>query len=115
MASGDRNEVPIQPLIDTVKLFADGHEEKVRNLLITGLTLKSFKDIVAVSNSPYVYTARTRIGGRIRVEPAERFQPGGPSEVSVVAPAILFEDMTLVLPSGDVPNLPFSRNPYFDK
>jgi hypothetical protein len=34
---------------------------------------------------------------------------------SVVIPALLFDDLTLQRPAGDVPNLPFKKHPFFDK
>jgi hypothetical protein len=42
-------------------------------------------------------------------------QPGGPTEVSANVPSMLFEDVTLAKPTGDVPIPPFSTHPYFDK
>jgi hypothetical protein len=35
--------------------------------------------------------------------------------VSIAAPAMLFDDMTLQRPTGEVPNLPFTKHPFFDK
>jgi hypothetical protein len=35
--------------------------------------------------------------------------------VSANVPSMLFEDVTLVKPTGDVPIPPFSTHPYFDK
>ena len=39
----------------------------------------------------------------------------GPTVVSMVIPAMLFEDMTLQRPKGDIPNLPFTKHPFFDR
>jgi hypothetical protein len=35
--------------------------------------------------------------------------------VSAVVPSMLFEDLTLQRPAGDIPNLRFTRHPFFDK
>jgi hypothetical protein len=35
--------------------------------------------------------------------------------VSIAVPALLFDDLTLRRPTGDIPNLPFSKHPSFDK
>jgi hypothetical protein len=68
-----------------------------------------------VSDTPYVYTGPIRVQVRLPGVLTARIVAGGPSAVSVVAPAVLFEDMTLQRPSGDVPNLPFIKDPFFDK
>ncbi len=107
--------VNIEPVIEAVKVFADGHEEPVRNLNITSLTLGSFKDIVAVSDAAEVYTAQMRLQLRMPMMAMTRFPPGGPQVISVVIPALLFDDLTLQRPAGDVPNLPFTKHPFFDK
>jgi hypothetical protein len=107
--------INIEPVIEAVKVFADGHEEPVRNLNITSLTLGSFKDIVAVSDAPEVYTAQMRLQLRMPMMAMTRFPPGGPQVISVVIPALLFDDLTLQRPAGDVPNLPFTKHPFFDK
>ncbi len=107
--------IDVEPLIEAYKLFPDGHEELVRNLNINSLTLGSFKDIVAASDSAAVYTAPVRMSIR---SPATRMTfafPGGPNVVSVAMPSLLFEDLSLQRPSGDVPNLPFTKHPFFDK
>jgi hypothetical protein len=113
--SADRNAIQLEPLTEAYKVFPDGHEEMVRNLEINGMTLQSFKDIIAVSDTPYVYTGPIRIQVRSPGVLTARFVAGGLSASSVVAPSVLFEDMTLQRPSGDVPNLPFISHPFFDK
>ena len=35
--------------------------------------------------------------------------------VTVAVPALLFDDMTLQRPNGDVPNLPVTKHPFFDR
>jgi PmbA/TldA metallopeptidase C-terminal domain len=107
--------INVEPVIEAVKVFGDGHEELVRNLNISSLTLGSFKDIVAVSDSPEVYTAPVRMQIGSPIMRMTRFPPGGPQVVSVAIPALLFDDLTLQRPPGDVPNLPFTKHPFFDK
>ena len=94
---------------------AANFHELVRNLNISSLTLGSFKDIVAVSDSPEVYTAPVRMQIGSPIMRMTRFPPGGPQVVSVAIPALLFDDLTLQRPPGDVPNLPFTKHPFFDK
>jgi hypothetical protein len=116
MTSGSGpGSIEVEPLIEAYKVFADGREEPVRNLTINGLTLGAFKDIVAVSDAPAVYTAPMRMIMRSPIMGMTFSVPGGPNVVSIAIPAMLFEDMTLQRPSGDVPNLPFTKHPFFDK
>jgi hypothetical protein len=107
--------INVEPLIEAYKVFPDGHEELVRNLNLNSLTLASFKDIVAVSDAASVYTAGMRMTIRSPAMMMSFLPPGGPSFVSVGTPAMLFDDMTLQRPTGDVPNLPFTKHPFFDK
>jgi len=87
----------------------------VRNLNINGLTLDTFKSVVAVSEPSTVYSAPLRVGARMALGGLSMLAPGGPTVVSANVPSMLFDDLTLQKPSGDVPVLPFSTHPYFDK
>ena len=49
--------IDVEPLIEAYKVYPDGREELVRNLTINGLTLGAFKDIIAASDTPFVYAA----------------------------------------------------------
>jgi predicted Zn-dependent protease len=105
--------VDVEPAIEAYKIYPDGREELVRNLNINGLTLANFKDIVAVSDTLNVYSAPYR---NRRISPATMgsFLVGAPPLVSVAVPALLFDDLTVQRPTGDIPNLPFTKHPYFD-
>jgi hypothetical protein len=105
----------VQPLLEAYKVFPDGHEEPVRNLEINGLTMADFRNILAFSDPSTVYTAPVLIINRTPMTGIAFLQPGGPHEVSANVPSMLFEDMTLTTPTGDVPIPPFSTHPYFDK
>jgi hypothetical protein len=113
-ANGGNQGIEIEAPLEAYKVFADGREELVRNFKITNLTLSSFKDIVAVADTPVVYTAPFRV--RVNSPVIDGFlQPTGPQLVSIVTPSLLFEDLSLQRPSGEIPNLPFSKHPSFDK
>ncbi|HTA47272.1 MAG TPA: metallopeptidase TldD-related protein [Bryobacteraceae bacterium] len=107
--------ISVQPVLEAYKVFPDGHEEPLRNLDITGLTLDAFRNILAVSEPSAIYTAPVQILNRSPVSILSFLQPGGPMVVSTNAPSMLFEDMTLERPSGDVPIPPFSAHPFFDR
>ncbi len=91
------------------KRFADGHEEPIRNAIINGISFGSFKDILAVSDTPEVltmsYTPRT----------TNPFEPPGNTFVSLVVPALMFEDATVQKPTGNVNKPPLVEHPYFSK
>src|ERR1022692_4747106 len=82
---------------------------------ITGLTIADFRNILAFSEPSTVYTAPMQILNRTPMTGIAFFQPGGPNEVSANVPSMLFEDMTLTTPTGDVPILRSGTHPYFDK
>ena len=107
--------ISVQPVLEAYKVFPDGHEEPLRNLDIHGLTLDAFRNILAVSEPSTIYTAPVMILNRSPLGIVSFLQPGGPTVVSTNAPSMLFEDMTLERPTGDVPIPPFSGHPYFDR
>lgn len=106
--------IEVEPFLEAYKVFPDGHEELVRNLNVQGLTLGAFKDIVAVSDSPSVHTIPFRSR---RLSPAITGQSFStiPTLVSIATPSLLFDELTLQRPTGDVPNLPFTKHPFFEK
>jgi hypothetical protein len=114
-SGGGPGSLRVQPLVEAYKVFPDGHEEPVRNLEINGLTMADFRNILAFSEPSTVYTAPMMILNRTPMTGVSFVQPGGPNEVSANVPSMLFEDMTLTKPTGDVPIPPFSTHPYFDK
>jgi hypothetical protein len=91
------------------KRFADGHEEPIRNAIINGINFASFKDILAVSDSPAVLNAS------YSPRATNPFEPPGTNFVSLVIPALLFEDATVQKPTGSVNKSPFIEHPYFSK
>jgi len=108
------SSIELEPVVEAYKVYPDGREELVRNLNIQGFSLAAFKDIVAVSDTAWVNTAPFR---------ARRVSPviGGvsfsatPPLVSVAVPSLLFDDLTMQRPTGEIPNLPFTKHPFFEK
>jgi hypothetical protein len=91
------------------KVYPDGHEELMRLGQFDGLDDTAFKDLAAVSRDLTVYSIPyAAYGGRL--------YPGrGAPLVSFVAPSFLFEDITLKPATGELPRLPLSKHPFFDK
>ncbi len=84
----------ISPLV-MYKVFPDGHEELVRGAETAGINLKAFKRMLAAGDAPYVYNT----GGG---------QDGGQT---VVAPAMLFEELDLAKVDRDFDKPPILPTP----
>ncbi len=98
-------------VIDAFRLYRDGRTEPLRNLEIVGLGTSSFKDIIAAADGFTVYSAPLTAGDRLaRLTGAADVVPRA---VSVVVPALLFEELTLKTPDDPVPNLPVVPHPFF--
>lgn len=104
-------------LVRAYKVFPDGREELIRKSELVGLGDSSFKEIVAVSEATTQHTTQflpptlwyqsftSAFYGRRSTVPT----------VSVSTPDLLFEEMTLRKPVGNVPRPPLAKHPYFDK
>ena len=95
------------------RVYPDGHEELIRNAELTGMTVASFKDIVAVSDQRSVYTEATP--QRNGFPSSVTAQIGAPPLESYVVPAILFDDVSLVKLPGNSAKPPFTSSPLLDK
>jgi hypothetical protein len=95
---------------EVYKVYPDGHEELMRLGQFDGLDDGAFKDLAAASRDLTVYSIPfAAYGGRLY--PGQTLAP----LVSFVAPSLLFEDLTLKPATGELPRLPLSKHPYFDK
>jgi TldD protein len=114
-ASGD--SAPATSLVEVYKVFADGHEELVRGAELSGVTAASFKDILAVGDTPTVRSdmflppivsvfalGLSGVGA----------DPGGLSVVSYAVPSLLFDDLTVKKANGPFPSLPAAPSPLRD-
>jgi predicted Zn-dependent protease len=95
------------------RLYEDGHEELIRSANISGLSAASFKDIIAVSDQPVVFTEATpmRAASPFNVNP---FGGAAPLE-SYIVPALLFDDLSIVRASGGNSKPPIVGNPLAEK
>ncbi len=76
------------------KVFPDGHEELVRGAQLAAVSLKAFKRMLAAGDAPYVLNTATRGGG-----------------TTLVAPALLFEELDLTGIDQDFDKPPILPNP----
>jgi len=93
------------------KVYPDGHEEPIRGARISGLNAGSFKDIVAASKSETVYTSTST--PQFNIGMISTFAAGNFSMPisTYVVPSLLFDDLTLTKPTGELPKPPFSSPP----
>ncbi len=98
------------------KVFPDGHQELVRNVAIDGVTTASFREIVAASVNPLVYSTPFL---NLKNSMFSIFAGGSQAEaapplVSFVVPSLLLDDVTLKRPMKEIPKPPLSSRPVGD-
>ncbi len=97
-------------LAEVYKLYPDGHEEIIRGVEIAEMLPSTFKDIVAVGDTPVVFTDEfiPRVGAFFSLGVS------GSSDVPIVScvvPSLLFEEVSLVKSQGPFPNPMVSASP----
>ena len=106
--AGGQQQASIQNAKLAYKVFPDGREELIQKAEFAALADAVFKEIVAASESSTVYTF---------TYPQFGFGLGVPGVVghyvSVSVPDLLFEELTLRKPTGNVPHLPVASHPFF--
>lgn len=102
-AGGSHAVVP--PLL-AYKIYADGHEELVRGLLFHDVSVRSLKDIVAASDENYVFDMIDS-NAPFALVGAGTFA----TTASIIAPAVLFEEMELEPEKEETPKPPIVPPP----
>lgn len=107
-ASGSRSDVENATL--AYKVYPDRREELIQAAEFSAIADYVFKEIVAPSDSPTLYTLSYP-------PPDSDFQTGIPgfrgNFVSVSVPDLLFDEMILRKPSGNLPLPPVAGHPFF--
>ncbi len=97
---------PVVPPLLAYKIYPDGREELVRGLFFQGISIRSFKDIVAASDENYVFDL---------IDSNAPFALVGAGSFtttsSVVAPAVLFEELELEPAKEETPKPPIVPPP----
>jgi hypothetical protein len=114
MMGGPLNMPRVEGGLVAFKLFPDGREELLRGVEIAGLGPEAFKDIVAASQAGTPYSAPFRPASS-RLASMTTGMMGGDAVVSLVTPSLLFEEVNLKKPSGDIPQPPAAKHPFFDR
>ena len=103
----------LQNPIVVYRVYLDGRRELVRNAELGGTGAYTFKDIFRVSRTHEVNTVTFR--SEDNSSPFSGSGRGRLALVSIVTPRmVLFEDITLKPPTGEIPKAPVSPHPYFD-
>ena len=115
-AGRPRGEVAVDRLTRAFKVYPDGHEEPIRKAELSGISESDFKDIVAVSDTSTSYTLNfvPTIAYSLMATTAQYGAAGTQPAVSITIPDLLFEELTLRKPAGNVPLPPVASHPYFE-
>ncbi|MCS6808182.1 MAG: metallopeptidase TldD-related protein [Bacteroidota bacterium] len=95
-------------VLEAYRLYPDGREELIRGCDIVGLTVQSFKDILAVGNRKYAYNCYALPVTLPFFTGGAQFLP-----VSVIVPPILFEDAEVRPVEDDFTRPPILHHPFF--
>ena len=98
------------------KVFPDGREELLQTVEFAGIADSVFKEIVAASDSNTIYTRTAGSSGfssgmvvMIGMTPAQG------STVTLSVPDLLFEELSVRKPTGNLPHLPVAAHPFFEE
>ncbi|HUQ90483.1 MAG TPA: metallopeptidase TldD-related protein [Bryobacteraceae bacterium] len=109
IGGGQQGRAISRPLM-IYKLFPDGREELIRGVRFRGFNVRSLKDIVAASDDLYVFHYLENGA------PFAHMDAGGyVAGTSVVAPALLFDDLELEKIPGELPKPPVVPPPPLNK
>ena len=117
MMPGQSERSKVEAVILASKVFPDGREQLIRKAVLPGIGESNFRDIVAASKALTGYNTTFQLRGAL---PFGLFAFGFPGPMSppvatLVVPSLLFEDITLRRPPGNVPRPPVAAHPLFDQ
>jgi hypothetical protein len=92
---------PTSPPVLVYRVYADGREELVRGLRFRGVSTRSLRDVLAASQETVLFDYVNNAA------PLAILGAGGLlAPTSIVAPALLFEEMEFEVPQEQLPKLP---------
>ncbi|MDE0420253.1 MAG: metallopeptidase TldD-related protein [Gammaproteobacteria bacterium] len=114
-----QQQASVEPALLAYRVYADGREELLRTVELAAVTDSVFKEIIAVSDSPTTYTfthSPASFGGlgTIIMIGASGFS-SSLHAVSVSVPDLLFEEMSVRNPTGNLPHRPVAGHPFFEE
>lgn len=104
-------------VVQAARVYADGREVPISKAELSGFSVSSFKDIIAVSEASNVHTLRfptsrtSILWQTAAVFGSPRYDAIG----SIVLPDLLFEEVTLRKPLGNSPRPPVVAHPFFEE
>jgi TldD protein len=99
-AAQSGNSRPVSTPMQVYRVYPDGKEELVRGLRLRGFSVRTLKDIVAVSDENTVFSYMNTLA------PMSMSGGGYVAPTSVIAPSLLFDDVELERQQEDLPKLP---------
>lgn len=116
VARTPRGEVAVDRLTRAYKVYPDGREEPIRKAELSGVSESDFRDIVATTEATTNYTLGfvPTIAYSLAVTTAQYGAAGTQPAMSIAVPDLLFEELTLRKPVGNVPLPPVATHPFFD-
>lgn len=111
-----RGEVAVDRLTRAYKVYPDGREEAIRKAELSGVSESDFRDIVATTETTTNYTLGfvPIITYSLAVTTAQYGTAATQPAMSIAVPDLLFEELTLRKPVGNVPLPPVATHPFFD-
>ena len=97
----------VEPLIGVYKVYPDGSEERIRLASLSAFSESDFRNIVAASDATFRHET-----GFSPVPPGVPAAGGGIWPISVITPALLFEDVTVRRPPGNLRKTPVAPHPF---
>lgn len=110
----------VEPALLAYKVYPDGREELLRTAEFAGIADATFKEIIAVSDSAtthsFVYTPMS-FGGLATIISfgGAGFVSSLGQVVTVSVPDLLFEEISVRNPTGNLPHLPVAGHPFFEE
>jgi len=105
IGGGTQGRAISRPLL-IYKVSLDGKEELVRGVRFRGLNARALKDIVAASDDLYVFSYLENAAPFVHMDGGGYVAP-----TSIVAPALLFDDLELEKIPGELPKPPIVAPP----
>ena len=117
---GPQQQSSVEPALLAYKVYPDGREELLRTVEFAGIADAVFKEIVAVSDSTTTYTFVYSPMSFSGLATIISFGGGGFASslgqaVTVSVPDLLFEEISVRNPTGNVPHLPVAGHPFFEE
>ena len=116
-ARGGRNNVA--NALVAYRVYPDGREELLRTVEFAGLSDSVFKEIVAASESNTIHTrggsSGFASGIAMMVGGGLGLSPSGGRTVTLSVPDLLFEEMSVRNPTGNLPHPPVAAHPFFEE